>query len=319
MAAPHFIGIDVSKDHLDVHARPTGDTLRVNNDSDGIARLVAWVRDRPATRVVLEATGGLELPALAALAAAGQPVVAINPRQARDFAKAAGRLAKTDAIDAAALAHFGEAIVPALRPLPTPAQAELRDFLDRRQQLVGMRAAERQRLHSTTLPAVRKDLDRHIAFLTKRIDDIEDRIDRLIRGSDHWRAQDDLLQSIPGIGPQVSRTLITQLPELGTLLRRPLTALVGLAPFNWDSGRLHGQRHIRGGRQEVRKALYQAAVAAVRSNPVLGGFYARLRAAGKAAKVALVAVARKLLVIANAVVRDGQPWRANSSCPPQTA
>lgn len=305
-----FVGIDVSQDFLDVHIRPESRTFRVSNDPDGHRKLLAAL---PAAgsivRVVLEATGGLEAPVAAALAAAGWAVAVVNPRRVRDFAKATGKLAKTDALDAAVLAHFAEAIQPEVRVLPSPELQELRELLDRRAQLLQMRTAESNRLGSTSQQAVRKDLEAHLAWLKKRIQNIEEQLDQLIVANLHWKATDELLQSIPGIGAQTSRSLLGQLPELGQLDRRQLAALVGLAPMNSDSGTHSGIRNIVGGRAFVRKALYMAALAAIRHCAHFREFYARLRGQGKVAKVAIIAVARKLLCIANAVVRDQSPWR----------
>ena len=305
-----FIGIDVSSDQLDVHIRPEARAFRVGNDPDGHRQLLAALPAPDAVvRLVLEATGGLEAPVAAALAQAGYPVAVVNPRQVRDFAKATGTRAKTDALDAAILAHFADAIRPEVRPLPGPELRQLRELLDRRTQLIQMRTAEQNRLRSTTQKAVRKDLEAHLAWLAKRIKGVEAQLDKLIAGNLHWKATGDLLQSIPGIGVQTSRSLLGQLPELGTLDRRRLACLVGLAPLNSDSGRHRGLRRIVGGRASIRKALYMAALAASTHNAHFKAIYARLRSQGKAAKVALIAVARKLLCIANAVVRNKTPWR----------
>lgn len=310
-----FVGIDVSKEHLDVYVRPTGEYRRLSNDEAGIQAAVAWLTPAAPARIVLESTGGLELPLVLALVAGDLPVVQINPRQVRDFAKACGTFAKTDRLDAAVLAHFGEALKPPLRAFPTAEMRDLRALLDRRQQLIGDRVTEQNRLASTTLDVVRRGLKAHVAYLNKQIAALEKRMTTLIAQSETCRRTDEILQSVPGVGPQVSRTLIIRLPELGTLDRRPLTALVGLAPLACDSGTMRGARHIRGGRSAVRVALYQAAVCSVRLNPELKAFYARLRAAGKKAKVALVAVARKLLVLVNALVAKNELWRANSVLP----
>jgi transposase len=305
-----FIGIDVSQEQLDVHVRPEATAFRAANDPEGHRQLLGRLpAPGQVDRIVLEATGGLETPVAAALAEAGYPVVVVNPRQVRDFAKATGARAKTDALDAAILAHFAEAIRPEVRPLPGPELQQLREFLDRRAQLLQMRMAEENRLRSTTQKAVRKDIETHLAWLAKRIKAAEAQLDRLIEGNLHWKATGELLQSIPGIGVQTTRSLIGQLPELGKLDRRQLACLVGLAPLNNDSGHHSGLRRIVGGRATVRKALYMAALAAIRHDAHFQAFYARLRSQGKLAKVALIAVARKLLCIANAVVRDRTPWR----------
>jgi transposase len=305
-----FVGIDVSQDFLDVHLRPDHKSFRVANDLEGHRQLLAGLPvPAEVVRIVLEATGGLEAPITATLAAAGYPVVVVNPRQVRDFAKATGLRAKTDTLDAAILAFFAEAIRPEIRPLPSPELQELRELLDRRAQLIQMRTAEQNRLHSTTQKAVRKDLESHLAWLQKRIKGVEHQLDQLIAANLSWKATEELLRSIPGIGPQTSRSLLGQLPELGQLDRRRLASLVGLAPMCHDSGRHQGLRHIVGGRVQVRRALYMAALAAIRHDAYFCAFYARLRAQGKVAKVALIAVARKLLCVANAVIRDQSPWR----------
>lgn len=307
---PCYVGIDVSKDALDVHTRPTGQADRVPNDPDGIAALAARPAVRAAALVVLEATGGYEHPAAAALAAAGVPVAVVNPRQVRDFAKATGRLAKTDAIDAAVLAHFAEAVRPAPRPLPDADTRRLAELLDRRRQLLGMRAMEANRLAQAADPAVRRDIRAHLRWLGGRLDRADRELAAAVQASPVWRAGDDLLRSIPGVGPVVSRTLLAEFPELGTLTRQQVAALAGVAPVNRDSGRRSGKRPIRGGRAGVRTAPFQAALSARRHNPALRAFADRLAARGKAAKVVLIAVARKLLVIANAILRSRTPWAA---------
>jgi transposase len=317
--AESFVGIDVSLHHLDVHIRPSAEAARYPNDEAGIRAVVARLADLGPTRVVLEATGGLELPVALALVDRGLPVVRINPRQARDFAKAAGRLAKTDAIDAAGLAHLADALRPDVRPFPAQEMRDLRDLLDRRQQLIGIRITELNRLASTALKAVRRDIEAHIKFLNKKIKAVERQMADVIRASDDLRRKDEVLQSTPGVGDQVSRTLRIRLPELGTLDRRKITALVGRAPVAWDSGQMAGARHIRGGRAAVRVALYQAAVCAVRANPGMKAFYVRLKKAGKQSKVALVAVARKILVLLNTLVARNEIWRADPVLPAETA
>ena len=310
-----FVGIDVSKDRLDLHERPSGRSEAYPNDPEGIRAVVTRLVQLQPTRIVVEATGGLEMPLALALADSRLPVAQVNPRQARDFAKACGKLAKTDAIDAATLAHFADAIRPPVRDFPSEEMRDLRELLDRRQQLIGNRVMEQNRLGSTTLPSVRRDIEAHIRFLNRKIADVEKQMKKLIERSEALRQKDEILQSVPGIGDQVSRTLLVRLPELGTVERRPLTCLGGLAPLNSDSGALKGSRHIRGGRSAVRVALYQAAVCAIRVNAEMKAFYARLRAAGKQAKVALVAVARKILVLVNALVAKKEKWRANPVLP----
>ena len=314
-----LIGVDVCKDFLDAYARPAGVGQRFDNTPEGIDQLRAWAHAHGPDRIVFESTGPYQKAAVGALLAAGLPAVVVNARQVRDFAKGIGQLAKTDRIDAGVLAHFGEVVVTQVRPLPPQEIVEFRDLCDRRGQLVRMLAVERNHRHAAagSSPKVLKNIDRHIAHLEKLIDDLEDRMDRIIAGSDTFRAKDEILQSIVGIGPQVSRTLLVHLPELGQGDRQSITALVGLAPFADDSGTVSRIRHIRGGRAKVRIALYQAAVAAVRYCPVMKAFYASLKARGKATKVALIAVARKLLVLANALLRRGTPYqpRTNSVCP----
>jgi len=305
-----FLGLDVSREVLDRHVRPTGQVGRFPNTPDGHRQLLAALPPVGAVaRVVLEATGGLEGPVAAALAAAGYPVAVVNPRQVRDFAKAVGRHAKTDALDAAILAHFADAVRPDLRALPAADLQEFRELLDRRDQLLQMRTAESNRLAATLPEVVRTDLEAHLAWLDRRIRAVEAQLNRRVAANCTWKAADELLRSIPGLGPQTARVLIGHLPELGRLDRRQLASLVGLAPVNRDSGQHRGVRRIVGGRAAVRKALSMAAVASTRHNPVLAAFYRTLRARGKQAKVALIACARRLLSIADAVLRTRTPWR----------
>lgn len=305
--APVYVGIDAAKAHLDVHVRPAGLAFRVANDDDGHAAVGARLAPLAPTAVVLEATGGYEVPVVAARAAADLPVHVVNPRQVRRFAEGLGHRAKTDARDAAVLARFAETVRPDPRPVPDAAARELADLLARRRQLLHMRVAEPHR-EPTAGAAVRKDIRAHIAWLDRHLKAVEADLDRAVRASPVWRDRDDLLQSAPGVGPQVSRTLLADLPELGTTDGRRLAALAGLAPFNRDSGTRRGYRAIRGGRAHVRAALYQAAVVACRWNPPVRAMYDRLVARGKAKKVALVAVARRLLVILDALVRTGRRW-----------
>jgi transposase len=262
--------------------------------------------------VVLEATGGIELPLVGALAAAGLPVVVVNPRQVREFARATGRLAKTDAIDAQVLARFAEAVQPALRPLPDAATQQLSSLVTRRRQVIEMLTAEKNRLR-TTAPAVRDHVKEHILWLERSLSDLDRELEQAIHSSDIWRAQDDLLQSAPGVGQVLSTTLLAELPELGTLNRKEIAALVGVAPLNRDSGTLRGRRTVWGGRSQVRAVLYMAALVATRFNPVIRAFYQRLQAAGKPKKVALTACMRKLLTILNAMMRHQIPWRICST------
>lgn len=309
MSSPQiFVGIDVAKAHLDIALRPTGTRWTVANDEEGIADLVTRLRAISPTLIVLEATGGLQRAVVAALAAAALPVVVVNPRQVRDFAKATGQLAKTDTLDARALAHFAEAIRPEPRPVADADTEDLRALLARRRQLVAMRTAEQNRLGSAP-PRLHADIAAHIAWLNARLATLDDDLDAALRASPVWREREDLLRSVPGIGPVCARTLVLDLPELGTLSRQHLAALVGLAPFHRDSGTLRGSRHIWGGRAQVRTALYMSTLVAVRYNPVLKAFYQRLRAAGKLAKVALTACMRTLLTILNAMVKHQTPWQ----------
>jgi transposase len=302
-----FVGIDVAKDRLDLAWRPTGERWTAPNTERGIRAICRRLRTPGPTLIVLEATGGLELPLTGALAAAGLPVVVVNPRQIRDFAKATGRLAKTDALDAAVLAHFAEAVRPEPRPLPDAATQALSALLLRRRQLIGMRTAEQNRLGSAPAP-VRQAIVAHIRWLESRLAELDEELARTIRESPLWREKDDLLQSTPGVGPVLARTLLASLPELGTLTRQQVAALVGVAPLNRDSGRCRGSRRVWGGRAHVRAALYMGTLVATRFNPVIRAFYHRLCAAGKAKKVALTACMRKLLTMLNAMLKHQAPW-----------
>jgi transposase len=308
MSDPCFVGIDVAKATLAVHVLPGGAAFTVANDPDGLADLAARLAALAPAAVVREATGGLEAAAVAALAGAGLPVSAVNPRQARDFAKGFGRLAKTDAVDAAALALFAQTVRPQPRPLPDETAQAFTALLVRRRQLVEMRVAEQNRLPTARTPAVRRGIQRHVDWLTRQPGGLEGELAAAVQASPAWRAKEDLLRSAPGVGPTVARTLLAELPELGTVSGKQVAALVGLAPFARDSGRRRGRRSVGGGRAGVRTALYMAALSAARFSPPLRAFRDRLRAAGKAAKVALVAVARTLLVILNAMLRDHRPW-----------
>jgi transposase len=311
-----FVGVDVSKAHLDSAIRPgTRAAARDPNDLAGIAALVSRLKPLAPTLVVVEATGGLELPPVAALQVAKIPVAAINPRQARDFAKASGKLAKTDRIDAEVRAHFAEAIRPDARPLPSDEVRALDALLSRRQQLLEMRAMESNRLGACADPTARAGLERHLAWLESEVADADSRLAEAVKASPAWKEKDELLRSIPGLGPVSSPTLLAALPELGTLDGGKISALVGLAPFADDSGTRRGGRHVRGGRAAVRRILYLAALSAVRHNPALKAFRERLSARGKKPKVILTAVARKLLVIANAVIRTGLPWDPSLAMP----
>ncbi len=306
------IGIDVSQATLDVAVFPSGERWQVSNADAGISQLVARLQALAPERIVLEATAGYELPLLAALGSAGLPVVAANPRQVRDFARATGRLAKTDALDAQILAQFAAAVRPKLRPLPDAATRELSAIVARRRQLVDMRTAESNRLH-TALESVRPEIREHIRYLDKRITELDRELRDRLRASPLWREQDDLLRGIPGVGPGLCTALLADVPELGMLPDKEMAALVGVAPFNRDSGRWRGQRSIWGGRASVRAVLYMATIAAVRHNPVIKALYDRLKRAGKPHQVAMVACMHKLLIICNAILRHRTPWRYQPS------
>jgi len=303
-----YIGIDVAKDWLDVAQRPGGEAWRVSSDETGIATLVKRLKGLGPALVLLEATGGLEIPAVAALAAAGLPAVVVNPRQVREFARATGRLAKTDAIDAQVLAQFGEALQPEVRPLPDTATQELASLVARRRQLIEMLTAEKNRLRMAT-KKVRRNIEAHIRWLERELLDLDDGLGEVIRSSPVWREQDNLLRSVPGVGPVLSSVLLADLPELGKLSRKEIAALVGVAPLNRDSGQFRGRRQVWGGRSQVRATLYMAALVASRYNPVIRAFYQRLQAAGKPKKVALTACMRKLLIVLNAMARHQTPWQ----------
>jgi len=305
---PIFVGIDVAKAQLAMALRPTGERWCVANDEASITALVGQLHAVQPTLIVLEATGGYQRAVVAALAAAGLPIVVANPRQTRDFANATGLLAKTDALDARALAHFAEAVRPTPRPLPEAQTADLQALLTRRRQLVAMRTAELNRL-SMAPGRLRAEIEAHIAWLDQRLAALDDDLDTTLRASPVWREREALYRSVPGIGPVCARTLVLDLPELGTLTRQRIAALVGVAPFNRDSGTLRGHRTIWGGRAHVRATLYMGTLTAVRHNAVLKAFYERLVAAGKAKKVALTACMRKLLTILNAMVKHQTPWQ----------
>lgn len=304
-----FIGIDVAKDRLDVHVRPGGEAFSVARDGGGVAALVErWAKAAPSL-IVLEATGGFETIVAAGLAAAGLPVVIVNPRQIRDFARATARLAKTDTLDAAAIAHFAEAVKPPVRPLPDPQARLLGELMARRRQLLEMITAENNRRRLLTARRAVKSIDRVLATLKAQLEQIDHDIDTSIRGTPAWREAEVLLTSVPCVGPKIARTLIAELPELGRLDRRQSAALAGVAPFNRDSGSLRGRRTIAGGRPAVRAALFMGVLVAIRRNLPLAQTYHRLRAAGKPAKVAIVACMRKLITILNAIIRDKKPWQ----------
>lgn len=303
-----FVGIDVSKNHLDVCVRPSGETLRVANNQEGIESLVARLTALDITLVVMEATGGYEAPAAAEIAVANLALAVVNPRQVRDFAKATGKLAKTDKLDAAVLALFAEVVRPEARGVDDEKTLELSAVLTRRRQIVDMITAEKNRMYACRSPNLRKTIYLHVRWLERQLDDIDKDLDARLRDTPVWREKDDLLQSVPGVGPILSRTLLAEVPELGQLDRGQIAALIGVAPLNRDSGTMRGRRSIWGGRASVRSVLYMAAVAARRHNPVIRSVFERLTAAGKAKKVALVACMRKLLIALNAMVRDQKHW-----------
>jgi transposase len=313
MSEEIFVGIDVAKARLDMAILPQGDHRAVANDEAGIADLVQELQAAAPALIVLEATGGLEMRVVAALAAAGLPVAVVNARQVRSYARAIGRLAKTDLIDARVLAQFGQSVRPPCRPIKDEQAQQLSALLSRRQQLLQMLVAEKVRLDGA-MPAVRRDLKAHISWLERRIRDTEGDLSRMLRDSPVWRTKEDLLSGVPGVGRVTVMTLISDLPELGALNRRQIAALAGLAPLNRDSGTMRGRRAIWGGRERIRVALYMAVLSARRYNPVLRAMYERLVAAGKPKKVALVACMRKLLTILNAMLRDAKPWQPVSVC-----
>lgn len=302
------IGIDVSKDRLDVCVRPEGEMFSVSRDATGIEALIGRLASLSPKVIALEATGGFETVVAASLGAAGLPVVVVNPAQVRAFAQAMGRRAKTDAIDAAVIAHFAEATQPEPRPLPDADTQILADLVARRRQIIQMIVAERQR-EKRAAKRMQKSILRLLKALQVELSEIDQGIDEAVRGSPAWREKEDLLSSVPGIGPTIARTLIAELPELGTLDRRKIAALVGLAPWTRQSGQWRGKSFIGGGRAAVRSALFMGALAAARFNPVLKTFHQRLIQAGKPKLVAVIAVARKLLTILNAILRDKSPWQ----------
>jgi transposase len=302
-----FIGIDVSKKQLDVAVLPDAKNKVYPNNEQGIDHLTGFLKSLAPTLIVLEATGGLEMPCVGVLAAEGLPVVVVNPRQIRDFAKATGRLAKTDAIDARTIARFGEAVRPEIREIKSPETQELAALNTRRCQIIQMITSEKNRL-ATATKWTREDIKENLAWLKERLNGVNDELNKSIRNSPVWREKDDLLQSVPGIGPVASATLLSQLPELGTLNRRQIAALVGVAPLNRDSGIMRGKRCVWGGRAGIRTVLYMATLVATRFNPIIAAFYRRLCNAGKAHKVALTACMRKLLTILNAMVKNNSHW-----------
>jgi transposase len=304
-----FVGIDVAKDRLDVHVRPGGESFTVARDGEGLAALVDRLKQVAPALIVLEATGGFEITVAAAVGSAGLPLAVVNPRQIRDFARATGKLAKTDALDAAAIAHFAQAVHPEPRALPEAQAQELGELVARRRQVIEMMVAERNRGRQLQSARLKKRIERHLAALQKELTEIETDLDENIRGTPIWRENENLLKSVPGVGNATARTLLADLPELGTLGRKQIAALVGVAPFNRDSGAWRGRRTIWGGRAGVRATLYMAALVASRHNPVIAAFYRHLRDLGKPSKLALTACMRKLLVMLNAILRDRRPWQ----------
>lgn len=306
---PLFVGIDVAKERLDVHLQPSGEAFTVARNDQGLADLVRRLQPLGVTLIALEATGGYEVVVAATLAAAALPVAVVNPRQIRDFARATGRLAKTDRLDAQTIAVFAATVRPAARPVADAQARLLGEFVARRRQLVDLLVAEQTRRRLIEELALRRRVDAHIQWLEHAVRELDSDIDTTVRSSPIWRATDDLLRSVPGIGPITAHTLIAELPELGRLDRRKIAALVGVAPINRDSGALRGRRMIAGGRAVVRHVLYMATLSAIRHNAVIATFYLRLVNAGRPGKLALTAAMRKLLVILNAILRDQRPWQ----------
>ena len=304
-----FIGIDVSKDRLDVYVRPSGTSIAVPRDGKGLAELTERLGPLAPYLVVLEATGGFEMTVAAALVAAEIPLAVVNPRQIRDFARATGQLAKTDALDARVIALFAEKVRPEPRPVPDEQARALGELIARRRQLIEMMTAERNRRAQLRSRRLVKSIDQLLALMQKQLSELDREVGDNIRGTPAWRERDELLRSVPGVGDIVARTLIADLPELGRLDRKQIAALVGVAPLNRDSGKMRGRRTVWGGRGKIRSVLYMAALVASRHNPVLAAFYQRLLRAGKAKKLALTAVMRKLLTILNAMVRDNRRWQ----------
>jgi transposase len=304
-----FVGIDVSKDQLDVHVRPSDQAFAVARDGKGLEVLVDRLRAMAPQLIAIEATGGFETIAAAALAGAALPIVIVNPAQVRHFAQAVGKRAKTDPLDAEVIARFAEAVKPQARPVPDAQARLLGELVARRRQIIEMMTAERQREQRAAIARVRKGILRHIRMLEKELADIDNEIGTLVRGSPAWREKEDLLVTFPGIGNILARTLLAEIPELGSLSRREIASLAGVAPFTRQSGRWKGKSMIAGGRAPVRAALYMAALSASSWNPPLKRFYQRLLAAGKPKMLALIAVARKILIILNAMLRDRKQWQ----------
>ena len=306
-----FVGIDVSKSTLDVCIEPAVETLHIAYDEAGISQLAGRLKEVSPTLIVMEATGGLEVRIATELASLGLPVAIINPRQARDFAKATGQLAKTDQVDAAVLAAFAKAIRPQVRPLKDADTHALDDMVSRRRQLVDMRVQETLRLGTAASKPLQKSLAKHIAWLDKQVAEVDSDLNNRLRESDAWRAKDDLLRGIPGVGAVTTLTMLAKCPELGTLNRREIAALTGVAPLANDSGKHRGKRFIWGGRADVRAVLYMAAISAIRCNDTIKAFAERLKKAGKPPKVVIVACMRKLLIIMNSMLKNNTPWNPN--------
>jgi transposase len=309
MEQPPVVGIDVSQAHLDVHVRPTDEAFRVSYDEAGLATLVARLQALAPRIIVFEATGGYEIPLAATLTSAGLPVAIVNPRQIRFYGRAIGQLAKTDRLDARLLALFAEAVRPAARPLPDEQARGLGELIARRRQLVDMLGAEQNRRRLVRDRRVQRQVDTHMAWLEQALRRLDHDLTTLVRATPAWREADDLLRSVPGIGPVTASTLIADLPELGCLDRRQIAALVGLAPFARESGEFRGLRMITGGRPHIRQVLYMATLAAIKGNPAIRTFHHRLVAAGRPGKVAVIAAMRKLLTLLNAMLRDRRPWQ----------
>ena len=304
-----FVGIDVAKDHLDIHVRPTDEAFRVSYDDAGLATLLTRLRAVTPTIIVFEATGGYEVRLAATLASAGLPVAIVNPRQIRHYGRAIGQLAKTDRLDARLIARFAEAVRPAARPVPDEQASALGEIIASRRQLVERLVSEQNRRRLLRDRRVQRQLDAHIAWLEAALRRLDHDLTTLVRATPAWREADDLLRSVPGIGPVTACTLIADLPELGRLDRRRIAALVGLAPFARDSGAFQGIRMITGGRPHIRRVLYMATLSAIKCNPAIRKFHQRLVAAGRPGKVAVTAAMRKLLTILNAMLRDRRPWQ----------
>lgn len=312
MKEKYYAGIDISKDYLDVAVLPSKEVRRYPNDHEGTYKLVPWLKKLPVEIVVMEPTGGYEALAAAALSSKKVPIAIVNARQIRQYAKATGKLAKTDSIDALVMAEFAQAVKPEARQLPDQETKEIREMVSRRRQLIEMITAEKNRLEMTS-ESITVGINEHINWLKKEVEDIDKNLRKRIEESPVWHAKDDLLQSIPGVGKVLSSTILGELPELGRLNRKQIAALVGVAPYNCDSGQMRGKRTIWGGRALIRKVLYMATLASITHNPVIKNLYKRLVEKGKVKKVAIVACMRKLLVIMNAIMRTEKPWQYSFS------